>query len=56
VERLWRSVKYEYVYLQELQTVQQAREGLAEYFRFYNQGRLHQSLDYKTPEQVYFAG
>lgn len=56
VERLWRSVKYEYVYLQELQTVQQAREGLAEYFRFYNQERLHQSLDYKTPEQVYFAG
>lgn len=56
VERLWRSVKYEYVYLQELQTVQQAREGLAEYFRFYNQERLHQSLDYKTPEQVYLAG
>lgn len=56
VERLWRSVKYEYVYLQELQTVQQAREGLSEYFRFYNQERLHQSLDYKTPEQVYLAG
>lgn len=56
VERLWRSVKYEYVYLQELQTVQQAREGLAEYFRFYNQERLHQSLGYKTPQQVYFAG
>lgn len=56
VERLWRSVKYEYVYLQELQTVQQAREGLAEYFRFYNQERLHQSLDYKTPAQVYLAG
>lgn len=56
VERLWRSVKYEYVYLQELQSVQQAREGLAEYFRFYNQERLHQSLNYKTPEQVYFAG
>lgn len=53
VERLWRSVKYEYVYLQELQTVQQAREGLAEYFRFYNQERLHQSLDYRTPQQVY---
>ena len=56
VERLWRSVKYEYVYLTELQTVQQAREGLSEYFRFYNQERLHQSLDYKTPEQVYLAG
>lgn len=56
VERLWRSVKYEYVYLQELQTVQQAREGLAEYFRFYNQERLHQSLDYRTPQHVYWAG
>lgn len=56
VERLWRSVKYEYIYLQELQTVQQAREGLTEYFRFYNQERLHQSLDYKTPQQVYLAG
>lgn len=55
-ERLWRSVKYEYVYLQELQTVQQAREGLAEYFRFYNHGRLHQSLDYQTPAQVHQAG
>lgn len=55
VERLWRSVKYEYVYLQELQTVQQAREGLAGYFRFYNQERLHQSLNYKTPEQVYLG-
>ena len=56
VERLWRSVKYECVYLQEFQTVQQTREGLAQYFRFYNQERLHQSLDYKTPEQVYLAG
>ena len=56
VERLWRSVKYECVYLQEFQTVRQAREGLAEYFRFYNQERLHQSLDYKTPEQVYLGG
>ena len=55
VERLWRSVKYECVYLQELKTVQQAREGLTEYFRFYNQERLHQSLDYRTPQQVYFA-
>lgn len=56
VERLWRSVKYECVYLQEFQAVQQIREGLAQYFKFYNQERLHQSLDYKTPEQVYLAG
>lgn len=56
VERLWRSVKYEFVYLQDLQTVQQAREGLTEYFNFYNQERLHQALDYQTPERVYRAG
>ena len=55
VERLWRTVKYEYVYLQEIQTVQQAREGLQQYFHFYNQERLHQALDYMTPAQVYQA-
>ena len=56
VERLWRSVKYECVYLQDFQTVQNARIGLKAYFEFYNHKRLHQSLDYKTPAQVYFAG
>ncbi len=55
VERLWRSVKYEYVYLQEINTVQEARDGLKAYFEFYNHERLHQSLDYKTPAEVYFA-
>lgn len=55
VERLWRSVKYEYVYLQEISTVQEARAGLKAYFEFYNHERLHQSLGYKTPAQVYFA-
>lgn len=54
VERLWRTLKYEYVYLNELETVTQARTGLAEFFRFYNHERLHQSLGYLTPAQVYF--
>jgi putative transposase len=54
VERLWRTVKYEYVYLQELQTVQDAWLGLRDFFSFYNQERFHQSLDYRTPAQVYF--
>jgi putative transposase len=53
VERLWRSVKYEEVYLKDYQTVSEARKGLAEYFQFYNCGRYHQSLDYKTPFTVY---
>jgi len=53
VERLWRSVKYEEVYLHDYDSVQQAIAGLGNYFEFYNTERLHQSLDYKTPEAVY---
>ena len=53
VERLWRSLKYECVYLRQFDTVSQARVGLKDYFEFYNYERLHQSLDYHTPAQVY---
>lgn len=53
VERLWRSVKYEKVYLNDFETVKQAYQGLKEYFDFYNHRRLHQSLDYLTPAEVY---
>jgi putative transposase len=53
VERLWRSVKYEEVYIKEYQTVSDAEKGLNAYFQFYNQERLHQALDYHTPLQVY---
>ncbi|MCP4994107.1 MAG: IS3 family transposase [Gammaproteobacteria bacterium] len=53
VERLWRTVKYEYVYLQDIPTVQEAWRGLRDFFNFYNQERFHQSLDYRTPAQVY---
>jgi putative transposase len=53
VERLWRSVKYEEVYLKEYQSVKEAVSNLAAYFTFYNQERLHQALDYHTPAQVY---
>lgn len=56
VERLWRTVKYEYVYLQEIDSVQEARLGFKAFFDFYNHERLHQSLDYKTPSQIYLAG
>jgi putative transposase len=55
VERLWRTVKYEYVYLQEIPTVRDAWLGLRDFFHFYNHERFHQSLDYRTPAQVYFG-
>jgi putative transposase len=54
VERLWRTVKYEEVYLHHYQTVSEARVGLTKYFRFYNTERIHSSLEYRTPEEVYF--
>lgn len=53
VERLWRSVKWEEVYLHDYQTVADAYDGLGRYFRFYNHQRPHQSLSYQTPAQVY---
>lgn len=54
-ERLWRSVKYEEVYLHEYVTPRQARQGLARYFDLYNHRRPHQALDYLTPAEVYFS-
>lgn len=53
VERLWRSVKYENVYLHDYATVPEAVLGLRKYFGFYNTERMHQSLDYQTPQEVY---
>jgi putative transposase len=53
VERLWRSVKYEEVYLREYNTVREAQQGLQRYFGFYNDERLHQALGYHTPAAVY---
>ena len=53
VERLWRSVKYEEVYLHHYETVSEARNRLTQYFLFYNMERLHESLGYQTPYQVY---
>ena len=56
VERLWRSVKYEEVYLKDYGNVEEAVRGLMSYFEFYNSERLHQSLNYQTPETVYRQG
>jgi len=55
VERLWRSVKYEDIYLKEYVSVPALAAGLDAYFRFYNHQRLHQSLAYRTPAEVHFA-
>jgi len=55
VERLWRSVKYEEVYLRAYDTVTDARASLARYFGFYNSRRPHSSLDRQTPDQAYFV-
>lgn len=53
VERLWRSVKYEEVYLKDYSNVSEAIVSLGNYFRFYNRERPHQSLSYRTPAEVY---
>jgi putative transposase len=55
VERLWKSVKYEEVYLHAYDSVAEARQGLQRYFSFYNQRRPHSSLGGRTPDMVYFA-
>jgi len=55
VERLWRSVKYEEVYLKAYASVGEARTSIATYLEFYNEGRPHSRLDRRTPSEVYFA-
>lgn len=54
-ERLWRTLKYEEVYLKDYTSPREARESIATYFDFYNNRRLHQSLDYCTPAEVYYG-
>jgi putative transposase len=56
IERLWRSVKYEEVYLHGYENGTDARTSLTRYFRFYNAQRSHQALEYQTPDEVYFSG
>jgi putative transposase len=55
VERLWRTVKYEHLYLHDHATPRALQAGLAGYFRFYNEERIHAALDYRTPLAVYLA-
>jgi putative transposase len=56
VERLWRTVKYENIYLYGYESVRELEQGLVQYFSFYNHERLHQALDYQTPGRVYAVG
>src|SRR3954467_6517728 len=56
VERLWRSVKYEDIYLKDYENVVDLESGLSAYFQFYDEERPHQSLSYQTPGEVYLAG
>ena len=53
IERLWRTVKYENVYLQAYESTLDLYNGLKKYFEFYNNERFHQSLDYQTPGEMY---
>ena len=55
IERLWRSVKYENVYLNVYENGLSLWKGLEQYFQFYNHERLHQSLNYKTPNEKYLS-
>jgi len=53
IERFWRSVKWECIYLKEIGTPREGRAGIAKYIRFYNEERPHQSLNYSTPSEIY---
>jgi transposase InsO family protein len=55
MERLWRSVKYEEIFLKDYQVAADAEQVLESYFEFYNKERLHQSLQYRTPASVYYG-
>lgn len=55
VERLWRSLKYEDIYIREYNSVPECRQGVKRYFEFFNQERFHQSLDYLTPDEIYYS-
>ena len=53
IERLWRSLKYEDIYLKRYETMKELKEGINAYFNFYNTARFHQSLDYNVPDEMY---
>jgi len=54
IERAWRTLKYENIFLYDYETVKELRKGINRFFKFYNAERFHQSLNYKTPDDIYF--
>lgn len=56
IERLWRSLKYECIYLSEFDTAQEAKEAIGNWFKFYNGDRPHSAFNGQTPKEVYNAG
>ena len=54
IERLWRSLKWEEVYLNDYRSVRESQQRISAWFQFYNQERFHQALDYRTPRQIHF--
>ncbi len=54
IERFWRSLKYEDIYLKEYKTIFDARSGIEEYINLYNNERLHSSIGFKAPDEIYF--
>jgi putative transposase len=56
MERFWRTLKYEDVYPKSYNTIKEAKKGIDEYINIYNSERLHSSLDYQTPDEVYYNG
>jgi len=55
IERFWRTLKYEDVYPKSYNTIKEARNGIGEYINTYNKERLHSSIGYKTPDEVYLS-
>ena len=56
IERFWRTLKYEDVYIKNYNTMKDAKKGIGEYIETYNSERLHSMLDYQTPDEVYYQG
>jgi putative transposase len=54
IERLWRTLKYENIFLYDYETLKDLRKGIEKFFKFYNTERFHQSLNYQTPDDMYF--
>ncbi len=56
IERFWRTIKYEELYINEYKNVKEIKKAITEFIEFYNKRRLHSTLDYDTPDKVYYQG